>query len=176
MQKYLNTLTLGLTAGLLSTGVSMAEEEEIDFATQIYPFIKESCARCHRPSYTDERGRTRRPKADLIVTNKEALLEGGETQQEGETGVGGATGAIVPGEPDKSEFVIRVELPLTDDDHQPPEGKAPQWTTAEKELFRKWVEQGADFGDWTEDPNPTVDPVEDWDGEEYPDDYVRTAE
>ncbi|MEM0969527.1 MAG: c-type cytochrome domain-containing protein, partial [Verrucomicrobiota bacterium] len=108
------------TIGLLLAGLAQAQaEEKIDFATQIYPFVKGSCAKCHQPTYQDERGRARRPKSDLVVTNKEDFLKGGE---------GGVV--LVAGKPDESEFLHRTLLPLDDDDHQPPEGKAPQWTTA----------------------------------------------
>jgi hypothetical protein len=161
MNKNRYSLTLVLSASCLLAGTTLAEEK-IDFATQIYPFVKESCSDCHRPAYKDERGRMKKPKADLIVTNKNDLLNSGES---------GPT--VIPGKPDESEFLRRTLLPLDDDDHQPPVGKAPQWTSAEKELFRKWIAQGADFGSWTEDPAP--DDLPKWDGTEYPDDHIRTA-
>lgn len=155
------SLVLALSAGCLLGGSSVAEEK-IDFAKQIYPFVKESCADCHRPAYKDERGRVKKPKGELIVTNKADLLNSGES---------GPT--VIPGKPDESEFLRRTLLPLDHEDHQPPQGKAPQWTAAEKELFRKWIAQGADFGAWTEDPAPQD--VPEWDGKEYPDDHVRSA-
>ena len=100
-----------------SLPVMNTQAEEIDFEKQIYPLIKASCVKCHKPAHEDERGRTRKPM-----------------------------------------------LPIDDDMHFPPEGKAPQWTAADKELFAKWITEGADFGDWTEDPDPLTD-VE-WDGKE----------
>ena len=161
MFNNLKTLTL-TAASLLAAATAMAEDAKIDFATQIYPFVKQSCATCHRASYTDERGRTRRPKADMVITNKADFLKGGES------GV-----VIVAGKPDESPFLQRTLLPIDDDDHQPPQGKAPQWTDAEKALFKKWIEQGADFGTWTEDkvPNEGLE----WDGMEFPADSVRKA-
>jgi hypothetical protein len=57
-----------------------------------------------------------------------------------------------------------TKLPIDDDNHYPPEGKAPQWTDAEKALFAKWIEQGADFGEWKEDDTPLEYPL--WDGKE----------
>ncbi len=57
-----------------------------------------------------------------------------------------------------------TKLPLDDENHYPPEGDAPQWTDAEKELFAKWIAEGADFGTWTADPEPLK--VPEWDGKE----------
>lgn len=160
MLHNLKSLTL-TAAGLLVANAAWADET-IDFATQIYPFVKQSCAQCHRPSYVDERGRTKRPKADLVITTKADFLKGGESGP-----------VIVAGKPDESPFLQRTLLPIDSDDHQPPEGKAPQWTDAEKALFKKWIEQGANFGSWTEDPKPN-EGLE-WDGKEFPADSVRTA-
>jgi hypothetical protein len=42
----------------------------------------------------------------------------------------------------------RVILGLSDDDHMPPEDKADQLTDEQKELLKKWIAAGADFGDW----------------------------
>ncbi len=157
MQKNLKFLALGAAAASLAAGSALAQDDaKIDFATQIYPMVKGSCVKCHQPSYEYEsngRKRTRRPKADLIVSNKEGFLKGGESGP-----------VIVAGKPDESEFLHRTLLPIDDDDHQPPEGKSPQWSDAEKALFRKWIEQGANFGEWTEDAKPgEVKNV--WDGE-----------
>jgi hypothetical protein len=158
----LKTLTLTAATLLAAAATAGAQDAKIDFATQIYPFMKGSCSQCHRPSYTDERGRAKRPKADLVITNKADFLKGGESGP-----------VIVAGKPDESPFLNRTLLPIDDDDHQPPMGKAPQWTDAEKALFKKWIEQGADFGAWTEDkaPNEGLE----WNGEEFPAGSARTA-
>ncbi len=165
MHKDIKTSLFGAAAVLLAAGTTAQGEEKIDFATQIYPFVKSGCVRCHSPTYKDERGRARRPKADLVITNKESFLKGGESGP-----------VIVPGKPDESEFLHRTLLPLEDDDHQPPEGKAPQWTAAEKKLFEKWIAAGADFGDWTEDDKPETARayIDAWDGTEKEADVTET--
>jgi hypothetical protein len=141
MQKTIKILTTIGAAGLLSAGVGFAQEGgKVDFEKQVYPFIKTGCVKCHRPPYTED-GRARRPKADLIITNKADFLKGGETGE-----------IVVAGKPLDSTFYTRTLLPLCDDEHMPPEGKADQWTDEQKDLFKKWVEQGADFGAWMEDP------------------------
>lgn len=129
--------------------------EDIDFATQIYPFVKSGCVTCHSPPYEDERGRTRKPKADIVLATKEGILNSVDENDEK---------ILVPGKPDESRMLGVTKLPLSDDMHFPPEGRAPQWTDAEKDLFAQWIAAGADFGDWTEDPAPR-DGLE-WDGKE----------
>ncbi len=135
--------------------VMNTQAEDIHFEKQIYPLIKASCVKCHKPAHEDERGRTRKPKGGFVLTTKVGIMD-----SEGEEG----EKFIVAGKPDESRMLQVTKLPIDDDMHFPPEGKAPQWTTADKELFAKWITDGADFGDWTEDPKPLED-VE-WDGKE----------
>jgi Planctomycete cytochrome C len=150
MRNSLLSLTL---LGMLSPFVGTQAQDKIDFYKQVYPFVKSGCVKCHAPEYTDENGRTKRPKADLVVTSPEAFMKGGESGP-----------VLVPGKPEESEFLRRTLLPLEDDDHQPAEGKAPQWTDAEKELFAKWITEGANFGEWKGDDKPQ-EGIE-WDGKE----------
>ena len=149
----------------LTTPGVVLQAEDIDFATQIYPFVKSGCVTCHSPPYADERGRTRRPKADIVLATKEGILNSVDEDEEK---------ILVPGDPDASRMLEVTKLPIYDDMHFPPEGKAPQWTDAEKELFSKWIAAGADFGDWTEDPAPR-EGLE-WDGVEKQVGTVETFE
>lgn len=136
----LRVLVAFLLAGFVGQAASQAQDKP-DFEKDIWPFVKNSCVGCHKPAYKDERGRTRRPKAGLVVTNKEAFLRGGESGE-----------VVVAGKPEDSSFLQRVLLPIDHDEHMPPEGKADQWTEAQVKLFEKWIAAGADFGDWTRDP------------------------
>lgn len=134
-------VAMSVFAGLLGAAEGGLAQEKVKFSEQIWPFVKASCVECHKPPFTDERGRKRKPKADLVVTNKEGLLKGG------------ADGAvIVAGDPVKSSFLQRTLLPIDHDEHMPPQGKAEPWTDEQKKLFEQWVKEGADFGDWTNDP------------------------
>lgn len=117
-----------------------AQAEGPDFEKEIWPFVKNSCVKCHQPEHKDERGRTRRPKGDLVITNKEAFTKGGENGE-----------AVVAGKPEDSPFLQRTLLALDHDDHMPPEGKADEWTDEQKKLFEAWIKAGADFGAWERD-------------------------
>jgi len=143
--------------GLLVPALTVSAQDKVDFTTQIYPLIKASCVQCHRPEHENpERpGRMIKPKGGHVFTNAESLAAA-----EGEESVK----FIVPGKPEESRMVQVVKLPLDDEYHYPPEGKAPQWTAAEIELFAKWITEGANFGAWKEDDKPLEYPV--WDGKE----------
>lgn len=123
------------------TAGSAVAEDKVDFEKQIWPFVKNSCVKCHKPPHKDERGRLRKPKAGMVITNKKDFMKGGENGE-----------VIVPGKPEDSEFLQRTLLPLDHEDHQPPEGKADELTDAEKKLLELWIKQGADFGAWERDP------------------------
>ena len=122
------------------------DAKAVDFEKDIYPIIKESCIDCHKPPYEDERGRTRKPKAGLVVATKEGLLQGAGDEDDGYEAVN------VPGKPDESSFYTLMMLPMSDDDHMPPEDKAPEPTAEQKEAIKAWIAAGADFGDWSVDP------------------------
>lgn len=100
-------------------GVSLATESF--YASTIEPIFARSCNKCHG---ADPDGK--RPKGGYDMTKFDELLE-----------------AIEPGNPDDSYLVEVIELPLDDDEHMPPEGKAPQLSDLEKEQVRFWVAQGA---------------------------------
>ncbi|HRQ88918.1 MAG TPA: hypothetical protein PLA50_08980 [Bacteroidia bacterium] len=147
--------------------LSVSAQDKINFEKQIYPFIKSGCIQCHRPEHENpERpGRKVKPKGGYVFTNAEALMAAADEDS--------GKKFIVPGKPDESLMLHVVRLPLDDDKHYPPEGKAPQWTDAEKELFAKWIAEGADFGEWKEDADPLT--VPEWDGKEKAAGTTETA-
>lgn len=159
------TTLLAASCGLLLPALNASADDKIDFATQIYPFIKSGCIQCHRPEHEspDRPGRKIKPKGGFVFTNKADLLEAEEDGKK----------FIEPGKPDDSLMLYVTKLPLDSDGHYPPEGKAPQWTEAEKDLFAKWIAAGADFGDWVEDPDPLT--VPEWDGKEKAPGTTETA-
>ncbi|HQW28403.1 MAG: hypothetical protein KA152_14600 [Verrucomicrobiales bacterium] len=150
-------ILIAAIVGLVLPVLNASAQDKIDFQKQIYPLMKASCVQCHRPEHEspDRPGRKVKPKGGLVFTNAEALKAA-----KGEDG----DMLIVPGKPADSRMVQVVNLPLDDEMHYPPEGKAPQWTKAEIALFTKWIEEGADFGAWKEDDKPLE--VPEWDGKE----------
>lgn len=114
----------GFCEGNLIRGEDL--EELVSFNHDIRPIMSDTCFQCHGP---DKNSR----EADLRLDSIE-----------GATRDLGGYAAIVPGDPDESELVWRI---LTDDDsdRMPPVEHPRSLTDREKELFRKWVEQGAEY-------------------------------
>jgi uncharacterized membrane protein len=77
-----------------------------------------ACESCHG---------AKKQKGKLRVDSVAALLAGGK---------GGP--ALVPGKPGESELVRRIELPLSNDEHMPPDDQ-PQLDAGEVRTLREWV-------------------------------------
>ena len=82
--------------------LAIAEAEEIDFAHQIVPLLKQQCGKCHTGNQKE---------GGFSLNSRESLLKGGES------GV-----AIVAGKTDQGELLARI---TTDDEfvRMPPEGQ-----------------------------------------------------
>src|SRR5919108_5711949 len=98
-------------------------EGKVDFAKDIHPILQQSCVKCHGPE---------KQKGKLRLDSKEAAFKGGKE---------GAV--IVAGDAAKSELYRRITLPEGDDDIMPNEGDP--LTKAQTDLFREWINQGADW-------------------------------
>lgn len=116
--------------------LALAPAEAVDFEKEILPIFEAKCIECHKAPY-EENGRTKKPKAGLRMDAAWAILAGSEN------------GAVLEaGDPGKSELYYRVTLPEDDDDFMPPTGKADPLSEKELAVFKKWIEEGADFGGW----------------------------
>lgn len=94
-----------------------------DFREQIQPVLERNCVRCHTES---------KVKGGLRMDTHEKLLEGGETAD-----------AVVPGNPAKSEILVRIHLRPIDEGVMPDEGQALK--PEEVALLDAWVEAGAEW-------------------------------
>jgi len=114
-------------------------EEPVSFEKSILPILEAKCIQCHATEHKDENGRVKKPKAGLVMDSAEGLTKGGKNTKEK---------AIVAGKPDESEIYRVTTLPASDDDAMPPEGKADPLTDEEKAVLKRWITEGAKFGDW----------------------------
>lgn len=117
-----------LVAVALTGGASVRAAEvstRPQYNRDVRPILADKCFVCHGPD-----GGTRKAKLRLDL-REEAVKERRRP-------------AIVPGKPDDSEAIRRV---LTDDefDRMPPAGSNLALTAAEKDVLRRWVEQGAEY-------------------------------
>lgn len=109
---------------------------EVSFEKEILPVLEAKCMECHKAPYEKD-GKTVKPKAGLRLDAAWAIHAGSED------------GAVVKaGAPSDSPMYVRTTLPVEDDDVMPPKGKAEPLTAAETELMKKWIEEGAKFGEW----------------------------
>ena len=112
--------------GLVS-GATSALGQAVDFESQIKPLLSDRCFACHGP---DENAR----KADLQLHTR----EGAFAKLDDDLVV------ITPGKPQASELYRRITATDPDDLMPPPESKR-KLSAGEKELIRRWIEQGAEW-------------------------------
>ncbi|MEM9143851.1 MAG: c-type cytochrome domain-containing protein, partial [Bacteroidota bacterium] len=97
-------------------------ENPLIYAHIVQPILDDRCVQCHNPN---------KQKGGLLMTDLKGLLMGGEN---GNT--------VVPGQPDASEMIRRLHLPLEDEEHMPPEGD-PSLEGDEIQILERWVALGA---------------------------------
>lgn len=146
------------SAGILRAGCSLvlifggsfgfSEEvkglpQKIEFNRDIRPILSDRCFACHGP---DKNTR----EADVRFDTLEGLH-----------GAGDSSGPVVPGNPNESEMIQRIES-LDAELQMPPPAHAKEVTLQERQLLRKWIEQGATFeGHWAFQPIRLVPPAAD---------------
>ncbi len=119
--------------GLLT--IALLPAAEISFNQDIRPILSAKCIVCHGPDDgVDAKGKANR-KAGLRLDTP----EGAYAEKDG-------IAAIVPNSLENSEAWIRI----TDkDDPMPPaDGHAKPLTSREKELLKKWIQEGAEYEDF----------------------------
>ncbi|HTI50032.1 MAG TPA: DUF1549 domain-containing protein, partial [Planctomycetaceae bacterium] len=108
-------------------GRSSAAGEKISFARDIRPILSHHCGSCHGP---DEATR----EAGLRLDLREAAIN---VRKNG-------AAAIVPGKPEASTLLARIESADESEQMPPPEAKKPL-SAQQKQLLRQWIAQGADY-------------------------------
>lgn len=98
------------------------DAEIVVYRDIIQPIFEQRCVQCHKEG---------KAKGRLRMDTFEWMLKGGK---EGP--------AILPGDVAGSPLISRIHLPLDDDEHMPPEGKA-QLTEDEIGKIERWLARGA---------------------------------
>ncbi|HEV7401723.1 MAG TPA: PSD1 and planctomycete cytochrome C domain-containing protein [Chthoniobacteraceae bacterium] len=118
-----------------------AVPETVGFNEHIRPILSNTCFFCHGP---DEKHRDGKRRLDL---REEAIVDHDGVR------------AIVPGDPDKSELMLRILSHDPEEQMPPPKSKRPALTADEIATFRKWIAQGAKYeGHWAFQPLRTAPP------------------
>ncbi len=95
----------------------------VDFNRHIRPILSDKCFFCHGPDPETQ-------DADLRLDVRDAAI---------------AAGAIVPGSPGDSLLLERVAHEDPDERMPPPKAKLGSLTPEERDLLRRWIEQGAEY-------------------------------
>jgi len=110
-----------------ATLAAAAEPSKIDFARQIRPILASKCFTCHGPDSTSREAGLRLDLSEKAT----AELDSGET-------------AIVPGKPEASELVRRINSHDADERMPPQKTKKPL-TATEQQLLTDWIASGAEY-------------------------------
>ena len=115
-------------------GAAVCSAEPINFSRQIRPILSENCIACHGP---DEKGR----KGKLRLDDEQDA----KRDRKGDF-------VILPGKPEQSELIKRIES--TDpDDVMPPPKQHKTIAPAQLALLKEWIKQGAVWGrHWSYEP------------------------
>lgn len=127
--RSLFAIAAGVAFGLL------ARAEEVDFNRDILPILSDNCFKCHGP---DEEHR----EADLRLDTFEGVT----------ADLGDGYFAVIPGNPDDSELIWRIEAEEAED-LMPPVDSDLSLSQQEIANLRKWIGDGAEWkGHWSFEP------------------------
>ena len=101
--------------------------ERVSFNQDIRPILSDACFHCHGP---DEKAR----KADLRLDLEKGAIAGPENPD----------GVIRPGQAKQSEFMARL-LSTDPEEVMPPADSQKKLTPEQVEIFRRWIEEGAEW-------------------------------
>jgi hypothetical protein len=112
-------IVVGLVAVLAAGPVRGADK--IEFNRDIRPLLSDKCYFCHGPDPKQRKAGLRLDDRDVAIKKK----------------------AIVPGKPEESELIDRLSAPEAD--RMPPPETHKTLTDAQKDLFKRWIAEGASY-------------------------------
>ena len=111
---------------------SVQAERKLEFNRDIRPILSDGCFHCHGPDEKERKGGLRLDLESDAFKNAKSGFP-----------------AIVKGDPDESEIIARIFLSDDDEEHMPPLDSGKSITLEQKEILKKWIEQGAEYqGHW----------------------------
>ncbi len=120
-----STLFFYSAVGLFFVLLAGCNQDKVDFSAQVKPILNKHCISCH--------GGVKRNAQFSLLFRHEAL----DTAESGKF-------AIIPGDPEHSELMRRITA--TDPEVRMPYKEDPL-TPDEIETLRKWIKEGAEWGD-----------------------------
>ncbi len=120
MEKLKGPLAIAWAWLGLASAFSVFGADKISYNRDIRPILSDNCFHCHGPDLKARKGKFR------LDVREDAV----------------AKGAIVPGKPKESELVARI-FTLNQDDMMPPLEAHKSLTSAQKDMLRRWIANGA---------------------------------
>ncbi|MFO1461748.1 MAG: PSD1 and planctomycete cytochrome C domain-containing protein [Verrucomicrobiota bacterium] len=118
-------------AGLLLPAAALVAAPKVDFNRDIRPVLSDNCFACHGPDVAKVKG-------GLRLDDRERALQPAKSGKV----------ALVPGKPEASELIARIQT-ADAEDRMPPAESHKSLTAPQKELFRRWIAEGAEYkGHW----------------------------
>jgi uncharacterized membrane protein len=114
---------LGIEAGKTKAPVAKPAAEQEVYADIVQPILERRCVSCHKEG---------KAKGKFQMDSYELLVKGGKEKA-----------GLVPGDAEKSNILVRMQLPKDDDDRMPPDGK-PGVEEHELKVIKWWIASGAD--------------------------------
>ncbi|MCH7687743.1 MAG: DUF1549 domain-containing protein, partial [Planctomycetes bacterium] len=114
--------------------VRTASGADIDFSRDVRPILSDKCYACHGPDKEQRQGGDESRGGLHFDTKQGAFAD-----------LGGHF-AIVPGKPDKSELIRRINSSDPDEVMPPPDHRK-KLTSREKQILADWIRQGANWED-----------------------------
>jgi len=99
------------------------EDDQVSYSRDILPLLADKCFACHGPDASTR-------AADLRLDQLETAVD---------------YGAIVPHSADDSEMIARIQLPPDDPAVMPPVETQKSLSESERDLLRRWIDQGAQY-------------------------------
>ena len=135
MKSSLRTLIFLASAVGLLTASTVNAARKVDFNADVHPILSDHCFACHGPD-------TKKVKSGLRLDQLESATNAAKSGKI----------AIVAGHPVESELVRRILSTDPDLQMPPPESHKPL-TSAEQEILRRWIQDGAEYqGHWSYTP------------------------
>ena len=119
-------LLLFAIAPMVMLGSQIRAETPVDFVRQIQPILSEKCIICHGQDRHSREAELRLDIRDKAIARSEAEI------------------AIIPGNADQSEMVLRIESDDPDMVMPPPDHGEPL-TDEQRKLIRRWINEGAPY-------------------------------
>ncbi|MDI1312129.1 PSD1 and planctomycete cytochrome C domain-containing protein [Prosthecobacter sp.] len=117
---------------LASPALHAVESAQLKYNRDVRPILNEKCFHCHGTDASHRKGDLRLDLRDEVI----------KPAKSGDI-------ALVPGKPELSQLIARVELPHGDDDVMPPDKDGKPLTAEEKAILRQWISEGAEYqGHW----------------------------